>query len=254
MNPANIDVIVTGDFKIKGNKVKVKPLIINRENQRIFSNDFYFTNDEIDCLLQNKLYDISICHQVYADISNFVLDSFLPVEQKENLNNDNNIYISNLALMDVISGISMFVHEISHLIDNAVINGIKLAQKENQLIKYDDMEKYIDNSEKNNRKLSYIFFDPDLITEQKIDTIVKEMMIPSDVDIIVTGQYIDKGKIVDIRPLIIDKKHHKIETKIAVFKKSELYNINPNEPDKKNLSKEAFEEISRLTMSLLKNL
>jgi len=164
------------------------------------------------------------------------------------------IYISHLTFMDPTTGTSIFQTEAGKLINNAVINGINQAQKKNPSFKHNAAGHILEDTDANVNKLVNITFDPNMNKGDKISKIIDQLMDPSNIDVIVTGQYFEKGAIVDVRPLIIVKKERKIVTKVAQYKKSEFLCSDPNNPSMKVLCQGAHDEISKLVKELLEQL
>jgi len=164
------------------------------------------------------------------------------------------IYISHLTFMDPTTGTSLFQTEAGKLINNAVINGINQAQKNNPSFKHNAPGHKLEDTDGNVNKLVNITFDPNLNKGDKINKIITDLMNPANIDVIVTGQYFEKGPLLDVRPLIIVKKEQKIVTKVAQFKKSEFLCSDPNNPSTKALCQGAHDEISRLVKELLEQL
>jgi hypothetical protein len=166
----------------------------------------------------------------------------------------NSIYISHLTFMDPTTGTAMFQTEAGALINDAVINGINQAQKVNPSFKHNVSGHTLDDTDANVNKLINITFDPNINKRDKISRIISELMDPANIDVIVTGQYIEKGQIVDVRPLIIVKKEKKIVTKMAEYKKTEFLCSDPNNQSNKVLCQGAHEHISKLVKDLLEQL
>ncbi|KPA15614.1 hypothetical protein MHK_004180, partial [Candidatus Magnetomorum sp. HK-1] len=166
----------------------------------------------------------------------------------------NSIYISHLTFMDPTTGTSIFQTEAGKLINDAVINGINQAQKKNPSFQHNAAGHVLEDTDANVNKLVNITFDPNINKGDKISRIISELMDPAKIDVIVTGQYFEKGPIVDVRPLIIVKKELKIITKVAQYKKSEFLCSDPVNPSTKALCQGARDEISKLVKELLEQI
>jgi len=164
------------------------------------------------------------------------------------------IYISHLSFMDPSTGSSLFQTDAGKLINNAVINGINQAQKTNPSFHHNAPGHTLEDTDANVNKLVQISLHPTLNKGDKINRIISEIMDPANIDVVVTGQYFEKGDIVDVRPLIIVKKDQKIVTKMTQFKKSEFLCADPVNPSTQALCQGAHDEISRLVTELLEQL
>jgi len=165
--------------------------------------------------------------------------------------NQSSIYITHLSFMDPTSGGSLIQTEAGKLINDAVINGINLAKKTNNSIKHNEPGHLIKDTDGKVNELVNITFDPNLTRNEKITKIINDMMKPANVDVIVTGQYIDKGQTIDVRPLTIVRHEQKIVTKIATFSKENFICKDPNNPNVKTLCTDAHDQISELVKELL---
>ena len=282
MNPKNIDILITGVYGENSNQIILRYFICYKnsnqymEKTKILDKKILFNcfgskskSDRYECKQTRKLFSNFLNHIYfnnqsetiyYNNSQNFKTNQMI-IQKKENRKIqkqkpiieqiDENIYVTNISFMNSITGNSMFEDKISEFIDQAIINGINLAQKDNQLIKHNHINHYVENTTKNAKILVGIFFDPELIKSEKINKVINNMMVLAKVNILITGQYIDKGEFVDFRPLIISKNKKKMETKISTFKKKELYCPDPYESTKKTFCKEVSDTISNLTKQLL---
>ncbi|KPA19183.1 hypothetical protein MHK_000599 [Candidatus Magnetomorum sp. HK-1] len=160
------------------------------------------------------------------------------------------IYISHLSFMDPTTGSSLFQTEYGRIINETAINFLKLLQK-NPLFKYNAKGHTLRDTDANVNKLNNITFDPNITKDVKISKIIDEIMIPANIDVIVTGQYIEKDGNIDIRPIIILKNSKRIITQYAQYKKSEFICKNQQIQGDKVLCKSAYNKISELIKSLI---
>lgn len=166
----------------------------------------------------------------------------------------NALYITNLTFMDSTTKTSMFLSETGTLINDAVKEGIALAQKTNPNIKHNEAGHLIQDTDENVKKLIEITYDPNLTGAQKLGKFQSEMMTPNNVDVIVSGQFIDQGAQVQVRPFTIDRVNQKVVLKDATFAKADFVCADPNSASKKVLCKGAYEEIAKLVKELLEQL
>jgi hypothetical protein len=165
------------------------------------------------------------------------------------------LYITHLTFMDALTKTSIANTEVAELINEAVIKGMTEAQKKNNKLAINEPGHLIENTDNNNNNLVNITFDPNLDKNDKINKIINEMMNPNNVDVIVTGHYIDDAQNpkVSVRPLVIVKHNQKIVTKNLQFIKSELMCTDPNS-QKKILCRSAHDQIAQAVQELLEEL
>ncbi|RKZ39339.1 MAG: hypothetical protein DRQ41_10700, partial [Gammaproteobacteria bacterium] len=78
-----------------------------------------------------------------------------------------------------------------------------------------------------------------------------EMMVPAQVDVIVTGQFVDDQEKIKVKPFIIIKKSQKIVAKSLIFLKNEYICADPVNPKKRALCSNTYEEIAQTVKELL---
>jgi len=156
-----------------------------------------------------------------------------------------NTYISNLCFIDPTSGGSMMLTEAGTLIDRVVTNAIRKFDQQNLCQKYNYMGHAIENSDANVNHLVYIVFDSILSPFEKSQKIIDEIMEPYGIDALITGQYIDKGQVIDVIPVILIKTDNYlyIEHEHNTFPKDEFLCSDPNNPNVKVLCRGASEYI-----------
>jgi len=129
---------------------------------------------------------------------------------------------------------------ISNAINKAVKACVQLAQQDMPHLKLNESGHQIDNSD---------FYDFKLTKSQKIEAIIQKMMTPNRVDVILTGQYLEKtGGIIHVRPFMLSKSRHRIVTRSFVFQDKEFICSN------NMLCKGAHKKIRNAVQELLGNL
>lgn len=166
------------------------------------------------------------------------------------------LYITHLSFMDAKTQSTMASTELAEMINEAVIKGMSAAQKTNNKLAINETGHIIPNTDGNVNKLVNITFDPNMTKIEKINKIIGELMSPSSVDVIVTGQYIDDARnpLISVRPLVIVKNNQKIVTKNLQFTKEELMCEDPNSPGRKALCPGAHDQIAQAVQELLEQL
>ena len=164
------------------------------------------------------------------------------------------LYVTYLTFLDPTSGSSLKQTEVGEFLKEAVLEGIALAQRRNKNLKYNESGFLIEDTAQNVNQLVNTIFDPNLSQSEKVGKIINEMMIPNNVDVIVTGQYIDKGPTVDVRPFIVTQRDDKISVKIATYSKQDFLCSDPNSTSRQVLCQGAFDEIANLVKELLEQL
>jgi hypothetical protein len=168
----------------------------------------------------------------------------------------NKLYISHLSFMDAATQSTMANTELAELINEAVIKGMNEAQKANNKLAVDEVGHIIPNTDGNVNRLVNITFAPEATKNEKINQIIADLMIPSSVDVIVTGQYIDDARnpLISVRPLAIVKANQKIITKNLQFTKEELLCQDPTNPNRLILCRNAYDQIAQAVQELLEQL
>jgi len=164
-------------------------------------------------------------------------------------------FITHLSFIDALSQSKMVDMELSALLDEAVLYGMKEAKRENSTLYINETSHSIANTDSNVSHLVNITFNPNLTKTEKIDQIISDMMTPNGVDVIVTGHYVDdvKNPLISIRPFIILKWNQKLIIKNLQFTRADLLCRNP-ENGKRILCKNAFDEIATAVQELLEQL
>lgn len=165
------------------------------------------------------------------------------------------LYVTHLSFMDAATQSTMANTEVAELINQAVIKGMNEAQKTNPTLAINETGHIIPNTDANVNTLVNITFEPNLTKTEKVNKIINDLMNPSSVDVIVTGQYIDDAKnpLISVRPLVIVKDNQKIVTKNLQFSKEELLCEDPNSK-KKILCSGAHDQIAQAVQELLEQL
>jgi len=164
-----------------------------------------------------------------------------------------NIYITQLSFMDTDTKSIMVQTQEASLINEAVLDGIKRAQKVNSAIKLNASGHVLKNTDANVGKLTKIIYDRNKTPEERINTIISDMMEPHKLDVIVTGQYTDRGAPdpILLKPFLIVKKEKKILTKSLKFDRQQYICSDPNDPTQKALCSSSHEEIAKAVKELL---
>lgn len=165
-------------------------------------------------------------------------------------------YVTHLSFMDGLTFTTMLQTEVAALIEEAVIKGMNAAQRRDEKFAINEPGHNIPNTDANVNRLINITFDPNITQNEKINKLISEMMDPYNVDVIVTGHYIDQAKnpLITIRPLVIVKNNKRIVTKNLQFKKGEVICADPINIDKKILCKGAHDEIAQAVKELLEQI
>ena len=164
------------------------------------------------------------------------------------------LYVNSLSFMDAVTKTIMLRTETADLINKAVLQGIHNAQKVNDKIKHNERGHAIEDNDANGQAIIDVTFHPNMTGDEKITKIIQDMMDPKQVDVIISGQYIDSGQSINVRPYTIDKRNKNIVSREATFAKDDFVCSDPAQPAVKVLCQDAHEEIARMVEDLLKNL
>ena len=166
------------------------------------------------------------------------------------------LYITHLSFMDAKTQSTIANTELAEMINEAVVKGMHAAQKTNNKLGINETGHIIPNTDGNVNELVNITFDPNKTKIEKINDIINKLMNPNNVDVIVTGQYIDDARnpLISVRPLVIVKNNQKIVTKNLQFTKKELVIDDPHNKGKKVLCKDAHDQVAQAVQELLEQL
>jgi len=166
------------------------------------------------------------------------------------------IYVTNLTFIDTDTKNIMLQTEEAKLINEAVLDGIKRAQKVNPGIKLNASGHALQNTDANVGQLTTIIHDRNKTPEERVNTIISEMMAPNQLDVIVTGQYTDRGapEPIILRPFLFITKEKTFVTKSLKFDRQQYICSSPNEKTQKALCASVYEEIAKAVKELLETL
>jgi signal recognition particle subunit SEC65 len=142
----------------------------------------------------------------------------------------------------------------SELVNGAVVDGIQQACKANPALKFNVQGHIIKDTQGNVNKLIDLIFDPNLTPAERSLKIIKGMMDPAQVDVIVTGQFVDEQEKIHVKPLTIVKRNQKTVAKSLTFLKADYICKDPVNPKKKALCSNTYEEIAQAVKELLEQL
>jgi hypothetical protein len=165
------------------------------------------------------------------------------------------VYISYLTFMDARSKTSKGHTQAASLINHAIARGLSMLNRHFARLAVNEPGHIIPNTDANVNRLFNILFDPNLTPKQKLDIINDEIMAPNNVDVIVTGLYVDdeNNSAISFRPVLIVKYLERIVTKSLQFTKYELICRDPN-GKKEILCQKAHDKIIQAFSHLLEQL
>jgi len=166
----------------------------------------------------------------------------------------NEIYLSHLTFGDPTTGSMLFQSEAGTLINDLVLRIINRGKKTFPQVKHNFPGHILQDTNMNLNKIINISFDPNLTKSEKITKIVNDIMKPNKIDILITGQYIDKGQTIDVRPLVIVAYKEKIITRLYTFSKSRLLCQDPTKRYIKAICPETEQEIVQYAKEILQAL
>ncbi|MCI5127374.1 MAG: hypothetical protein D3905_15585 [Candidatus Electrothrix sp. AS4_5] len=159
----------------------------------------------------------------------------------------NFIYVAQLSFIDGKSKKILQNTKEVRLINQAVVQGIRQAELANPYLKFNQTGHIIHDTEENIRYLTSNFYNSNRTPEENLNAVVQGVMAPAEVDVIVTGQYIDNDTSVVLAPLLISRQDKKQISKRLVFNKHDYI-------CGQQLCTNAHEEIAKAVKSLLDSL
>jgi hypothetical protein len=161
------------------------------------------------------------------------------------------IYISNLSFLDAASK-SVVQAGDAELIDAAVAEGMSKLSASDPKYAANPVGHALSNNNANSNKLNQIYWNGNMSPTEKVDQIVKELMIPNGIDGLVAGQFnqYPDGS-VNVRPFVISKSTKNLVTESRTFKPEEFF---CGDPSKKVLCDKTVVDIRDTVIGLLKQL
>jgi len=142
-----------------------------------------------------------------------------PSRQKPQSSSGQTIYITQLSFVDTCSYISIKPNE-NQWINSAVQRGIQTAVKNKSTFKFNSKGHTIQNTDTNFLSFLDTFYDPNKGKKDALQAVIKDIMTPNGADILVTGEYERKGKVVHVKPILLLKTQQSQLAKELKFNKS----------------------------------
>lgn len=157
------------------------------------------------------------------------------------------IYISQLSFIDVKTKEIVAETNEVRLINEAVQQGIRQAEKVNPSLKFNADGHEIKNTSSNVNRLTAEFYNANRTPDENMTAVINDFMDPENVDVIITGQYMDNDTVILVKPLLISKQDRKQVAKMLRFNKDEYICGDA-------LCVNAYESISKAVKDLLDSL
>jgi hypothetical protein len=191
----------------------------------------------------------------YHQSSEKVIEKKFKLDESISNQPERKLYVSCLSFLDVIEQKPIGDNETETSIYEAVIKGMSDANVINKKLSIDRDRHKIPNSYENKLKLSKLIFDLNLSIKEKAEKIINSMMIPENIDILISGYFVNDRSESNfhILPFLIHRGHKKIIISYLYFKKSDFFCTN-SQKNRKVLCEKAFRSISNSVKNLLENL
>jgi len=179
-----------------------------------------------------------------------------PSRKKPQSSSGQTTYITQLSFVDTSSYTSIKPNE-NKWINTAVQRGIQATVKKKSTLKFNSKAHTIQNTDSNFLKFIDTFYDPNKGIKDALQAVIQDIMVPNGVDIIVTGEYERKGKVVHVKPILLLKNKQSQLAKKLQFKKSDFECIEEDFWDGKStkvLCSKARREIEKAVADLLGHL
>ncbi len=128
------------------------------------------------------------------------------------------IYVTFLKFMDTQS-MTITQTQDASLITRAIIHGFKQEMQKDKSFQFDIRGHSVVSTDRLLNDLFDIMFDPGKLPDTRRNEIIQKFMEPENVDIMVFGQYIDKGDSLHVRPVVVDRRKSTIKTKSFILDK-----------------------------------
>jgi len=219
LEPYQSDMIIIAQYRDTQSALDMLLYIVAKSKKRIISSGISFSKLEYFCeqVTPNSRLSKTVLCKNQENISLLIFiklfwENLCPgllnriIDNQEKSQNDTSIqsktkpnlpplvYISQLSFIDTNTAFSLNNTSKGKLIDNAVAEGIQKAMLSNAAISFNRPGHHLKNTNTNCNKLINIMFDPNLEKKIKIDKIISDILIPNNIDCILTGQLISKKK------------------------------------------------------------
>jgi hypothetical protein len=256
MNPMSIDAIVSVFYICHGSYIIVRPFIIVKSIKKIVTENLQFSEPELFCqdsITKEKILCFNADKQIFQAVQKLV--------RRFNLEN---MYIKSFPFLHIKSvsfgepSIYSFMkdREEEELINKSILKGIYEIQgitNSNHKFVINASGHTIRNSDYDVKDFVDIIFDQKLAENDKINKIISEIMIPNNVDIIVTGMCISKDTLIIVHPMVIVKPLKKIIFK-SIGLNNEDIDCSNSISNNKSLSPKGYGRIVRAVQEMLEYL
>jgi len=274
-------------------EVKLKLAALFKSNQKVILKQLNFQIDNLLCDQKEILHEKKICESISEEISGAIFEFFINIDKNEQKKStdiksrvtykeleiektvkqmdktinqmidqkfkpstgNSQVYITHLTFVDADTKSIMAQTEVAELINKAVVDGMNLAKNANPQLAINEPGHSIENSDVNANKLINIIWDVNLAKGDKIHKIISGMMEPNQIDVIVTGQYLEKeDNTINVRPFVVFKSEKNISSKNHIFDKGQFICSDPNNSSTKVLCPSVHEKIVFSVKELLESL
>jgi hypothetical protein len=260
MEKHRIDIIITGLYfeDVQNSLTTVRLLVYVKKSQKIVMKNFQFKKGELvidDPTAKRKTLHRSARYQIshfFSQVPEFqVNETVVKLLEETKTKKLPKLYVTNLSFLNARTKEIDSQSEVTQLLNGPAMETINkellnAGKKWKRHILFNKTGHRISNTKENVDKLVNITFDtdPNLKTQDKLNKIINEAMVPNKVDIIVTGQYVENknNKSITVWPIIIFKTPKKIFAHSFFFAIDKLVCEDPD-IKKKILCREAAEKI-----------
>jgi len=259
--PYHSDIIILGKYRNTQEALELILYFVVKSQKKIITRNMTFPKIEFFCekmipnskssktvLCKNKknfslyiflkIFMENLCpgflDKLTADSDNSGIKKMEPSsEEQPNTNQSSIVYISHLSFMNSSLGYSLNSTSSGDLIDAAVTEGIKKAIQSNKSITLNSKGHHYENTNTNCNTLVNIFFDPNLDQDKKIKQITSTLLIPNQIDYIITGQLITQNNPPKMNIMLLGKNKPVVNKAVPIFKA--IFCFDPNNPSQKQL-------------------
>jgi hypothetical protein len=194
--------------------------------------------------------ECQINDQLIQNLQNLVSAKFTPAP------GNNKIYLTHLSFVDQECLCPWGATEESELVNKAVQDGIARAGQMNPNLVHNVPGHTIPDTATNVKRLVDLYMDLNHTPTENHARLKAEMMDPNQVDVIVSGTYLDKKGDPNIRlsPMVITRTNKTAVFQHLDFNRSEYICTDPVSSSKKALCPNAHEEIAKAVKDLLESL
>jgi len=267
IKPFHTDVIVTASYRELKDNLLFTFYFVVKSKKRVIISHFEFSKLTFFCESidpSTKTHERTICKNHQSVVLHILFDLFLskactgfedmlnnPGHKTQKQQNANPVYLSYMTFLDPITGSSLHNTQEGHLINQAIEEAMIASQMKNAAIV---IKKGADKQNSANcNKLANLLFDPNLSKDEKLKKISSELLLPNNLNGIITGQLFTRNNQTNMIVMLILKGQTNLDTKKIKLDK-EILCPEAGNPQLKQLCPETKTQLYQAVQDLIEHL